>query len=75
MHNCPHTLHILSLLHRLFRSAAKKYAAPVSVCVCFACRTFLGMEVSTAHAQMLDLIRAVDRTMTEFRLETFYKVS
>lgn len=36
-------------------------------------RTFLGMEVSTGHAQLLDLIRAVDRTMTEFRLETFYK--
>uniref|UniRef100_A0AAZ1Y2C3 U6 snRNA phosphodiesterase n=1 Tax=Oreochromis aureus TaxID=47969 RepID=A0AAZ1Y2C3_OREAU len=36
-------------------------------------RTFLGMEVSTGHAQLLDLIRTVDRTMTEFRLETFYK--
>uniref|UniRef100_A0A3Q4GVM2 U6 snRNA phosphodiesterase n=1 Tax=Neolamprologus brichardi TaxID=32507 RepID=A0A3Q4GVM2_NEOBR len=36
-------------------------------------RTFLGMEVSTGHAQLLELIRAVDRTMTEFRLETFYK--
>uniref|UniRef100_I3JYI2 U6 snRNA phosphodiesterase n=1 Tax=Oreochromis niloticus TaxID=8128 RepID=I3JYI2_ORENI len=35
--------------------------------------TFLGMEVSTGHAQLLDLIRTVDRTMTEFRLETFYK--
>ncbi|KAM3870472.1 U6 snRNA phosphodiesterase 1 [Diretmus argenteus] len=36
-------------------------------------RTFLGMEVSTGHAQCLDLIRIVDKTMTEFRLDTFYK--
>ncbi|XP_047203548.1 U6 snRNA phosphodiesterase 1 isoform X1 [Girardinichthys multiradiatus] len=36
-------------------------------------RTFLGMEVSTGHAQLLDLVRAVDKTMTEFRLDTFYK--
>ncbi|MEQ2276939.1 poly(U)-specific 3'-to-5' RNA exonuclease [Ameca splendens] len=39
----------------------------------FPCRTFLGMEVSTGHAQLLDLVRAVDKTMTEFRLDTFYK--
>ncbi|XP_068588083.1 U6 snRNA phosphodiesterase 1 [Cebidichthys violaceus] len=36
-------------------------------------RTFLGMEVCTGHAQLLDLAQAVDRTMKEFRLETFYK--
>lgn len=36
-------------------------------------RTFLGMEVSTGHAQLVDLVRVVDKTMTEFRLETFYK--
>ncbi|XP_069571244.1 U6 snRNA phosphodiesterase 1 [Brachyistius frenatus] len=38
-------------------------------------RTFLGMEVSTGHghAQLLDLIRVVDRTMAEFRLDTFYE--
>ncbi|KAM4618853.1 U6 snRNA phosphodiesterase 1 isoform 2-T3 [Polymixia lowei] len=36
-------------------------------------RTFLGMEVSTGHAQLLELVRVVDRTMTEFRLDTFYK--
>ncbi|XP_022058302.2 U6 snRNA phosphodiesterase 1 [Acanthochromis polyacanthus] len=36
-------------------------------------RTFLGMEVSTGHAQLLDLVRVVDKTMTEFHLETFYK--
>ncbi|XP_040018703.2 U6 snRNA phosphodiesterase 1 [Gasterosteus aculeatus] len=36
-------------------------------------RTFLGMEVCTGHAPLLDLVQAVDRTMKEFRLETFYK--
>lgn len=36
-------------------------------------RTFLGMEVCTGHAQLLELVQAVDRTMTEFRLETFYQ--
>lgn len=36
-------------------------------------RTFLGMEVCTGHAQLLDLVQAVDRTMTEFHLDTFYK--
>lgn len=35
-------------------------------------RTFLGMEVCTGHAQLLDLAQSVDRTMKEFRLETFY---
>ncbi|XP_069385095.1 U6 snRNA phosphodiesterase 1 [Paralichthys olivaceus] len=36
-------------------------------------RTFLGMEVCSGQAQLLDLVRVVDRTMTEFRLDTFYK--
>ncbi|KAM9375402.1 U6 snRNA phosphodiesterase 1 [Pholidichthys leucotaenia] len=36
-------------------------------------RTFLGMEVSAGHAQLLDLVKVVDRTMTEFSLDTFYK--
>uniref|UniRef100_A0A3B5Q1S6 U6 snRNA phosphodiesterase n=1 Tax=Xiphophorus maculatus TaxID=8083 RepID=A0A3B5Q1S6_XIPMA len=36
-------------------------------------RTFLGMEVSTGHAQLLDLVRVVDKTMIEFQLDTFYK--
>ncbi|KAM9854633.1 U6 snRNA phosphodiesterase 1 isoform 2-T3 [Aulostomus maculatus] len=36
-------------------------------------RTFLGMEVVTGHAQLLDLVRVVDRTMTEFHLDTFYE--
>ncbi|KAG7521777.1 U6 snRNA phosphodiesterase [Solea senegalensis] len=36
-------------------------------------RTFLGIEVCSGHTQLLDLARVVDRTMTEFRLDTFYK--
>lgn len=33
------------------------------------------MEVCSGHAQIMDLVQVVDRTMTEFRLDTFYKVS
>lgn len=40
-----------------------------------ACRTFLGMEVCTGHAQLLHLVQIVDKTMAEFLLETFYEVS
>lgn len=36
-------------------------------------RTFLGAEVSTGHTQLLDIIKVVDKTMTDFSLETFYK--
>ncbi|KAM6937141.1 U6 snRNA phosphodiesterase 1 [Xenentodon cancila] len=36
-------------------------------------RTFLGMEVTTGHAQLLNLVRVVDKTMTDFQLDTFYK--
>ncbi|KAK0143037.1 U6 snRNA phosphodiesterase [Merluccius polli] len=36
-------------------------------------RTFLGMEVSAGHAQLLEIMKMVDKTMTEFRLDTFYK--
>ncbi|KAM9754987.1 U6 snRNA phosphodiesterase 1 [Menidia menidia] len=36
-------------------------------------RTFLGMEVSSGNTQLLDLVHIVDKTMTEFRLETFYE--
>ncbi|CAN9499434.1 unnamed protein product [Ophioblennius macclurei] len=36
-------------------------------------RTFLAMEVWTGHAQLMELVRVVDQTMTEFRLETFYE--
>lgn len=33
------------------------------------------MEVCTGHAQLLDLVQIVDKTMSEFLLETFYKVT
>ncbi|KAG5839778.1 U6 snRNA phosphodiesterase [Anguilla anguilla] len=36
-------------------------------------RTFLGVEVTTGHAQLLEVVRAVDQTMEEFSLSTFYK--
>uniref|UniRef100_A0A3Q3EU36 U6 snRNA phosphodiesterase n=1 Tax=Labrus bergylta TaxID=56723 RepID=A0A3Q3EU36_9LABR len=36
-------------------------------------RTFLGMEVSNGHAQLLDLVQVVDKTMAEFHLDPFYK--
>ncbi|XP_053282958.1 U6 snRNA phosphodiesterase 1 [Pleuronectes platessa] len=36
-------------------------------------RTFLGIEVCSGQTQLLDVVRVVDRTMTEFRLDTFYK--
>ncbi|XP_036828946.1 U6 snRNA phosphodiesterase-like [Oncorhynchus mykiss] len=36
-------------------------------------RTLLAMEVSTGQAQLLELMKAVDGTMEEFTLVTFYK--
>ncbi|KAJ8248820.1 hypothetical protein GJAV_G00228100, partial [Gymnothorax javanicus] len=36
-------------------------------------RTFLGVEITTGHAQLLEVVRAVDQTMGEFSLSTFYK--
>ncbi|XP_034061757.1 U6 snRNA phosphodiesterase isoform X1 [Gymnodraco acuticeps] len=36
-------------------------------------RTFLGMEVCAGHVQIMDLVHEVDKTMTEFHLDTFYK--
>ncbi|XP_072291255.1 U6 snRNA phosphodiesterase 1 [Eucyclogobius newberryi] len=36
-------------------------------------RTFIGVEVSAGKNQLMDLVKVVDKTMTEFRLETFYK--
>ncbi|XP_037539282.1 U6 snRNA phosphodiesterase [Nematolebias whitei] len=36
-------------------------------------RTFLGIEVSSGHTQLLDLVQVVDKTMIEFQLETFYE--
>lgn len=40
----------------------------------FACRTFLGLEVSTGHSQLTQLTKVIDKTMEEFCLSTFYKV-
>lgn len=37
-------------------------------------RTFIGLEVSSGHAQFLDLVSEVDRVMEEFDLTTFYQV-
>ncbi|KAK9952191.1 hypothetical protein ABG768_018044 [Culter alburnus] len=36
-------------------------------------RTFLGMEIFTGNAQLLELIKILDQTMKEFSLSTFYK--
>ncbi|XP_051025314.1 U6 snRNA phosphodiesterase 1 [Acomys russatus] len=36
-------------------------------------RTFIGLEVSSGHAQFLDLVSEVDRVMEEFNLTTFYQ--
>ncbi|NWI21003.1 USB1 phosphodiesterase, partial [Crypturellus soui] len=36
-------------------------------------RTFIGLEVSTGHFQLLELVSEVDRVMEEFDLPTFYK--
>ncbi|NXO04372.1 USB1 phosphodiesterase, partial [Rhinopomastus cyanomelas] len=36
-------------------------------------RTFIGLEVSTGHFQLLELVSEVDRALEEFDLPTFYK--
>ncbi|MBN3315172.1 USB1 phosphodiesterase, partial [Atractosteus spatula] len=36
-------------------------------------RTFLGVEVSAGHPQLLEVVRTIDRTLQEFRLSTFYQ--
>ncbi|XP_061677930.1 U6 snRNA phosphodiesterase 1 isoform X2 [Syngnathoides biaculeatus] len=36
-------------------------------------RTFLGMEVVTGHAELINLVRVVDRTLKDYRLDTFYQ--
>lgn len=59
-----------------FLGITSSYLTPCAV-LCLSdvsCRTFLGMEVCTGHAQLLNLVQAVDRTMTDFRLDTFYEV-
>lgn len=37
-------------------------------------RTFVGLEVSAGHFQLLELVSEVDRALEEFDLPTFYKV-
>lgn len=37
-------------------------------------RTFVGLEVSTGHFQLLELVSEVDRVMEEYDLPVFYKV-
>ncbi|XP_060784221.1 U6 snRNA phosphodiesterase 1 isoform X3 [Neoarius graeffei] len=36
-------------------------------------RTFLGMEISTGHTQLLEVVKRVDEVMEEFNLSTFYE--
>ncbi|KAL7978762.1 hypothetical protein Chor_013251 [Crotalus horridus] len=36
-------------------------------------RTFVGLEVSSGHSQMLELVSEVDEVMEEFNLMPFYK--
>ncbi|NXL83953.1 USB1 phosphodiesterase, partial [Alectura lathami] len=36
-------------------------------------RTFIGLEVSAGHCQLLELVSEVDKVMEEFDLPTFYK--
>lgn len=51
-------------------------AALVGVC-CLSLssfRTFIGLEVSAGHFQLLELVSEVDRVLEEFDLPTFYKV-
>lgn len=37
-------------------------------------RTFVGLEVSTGHFQLLELVSEVDKVMEEYDLPVFYKV-
>ncbi|XP_077452351.1 U6 snRNA phosphodiesterase 1 [Stigmatopora argus] len=36
-------------------------------------RTFLGVEVVTGHAQLLNVVHLVDRALTDYHLDTFYQ--
>ncbi|TSQ92627.1 U6 snRNA phosphodiesterase [Bagarius yarrelli] len=36
-------------------------------------RTFLGMEISTGHTQLLEVVKRVDKVMEEFDLSTYYE--
>ncbi|KAG7329628.1 hypothetical protein KOW79_007802 [Hemibagrus wyckioides] len=36
-------------------------------------RTFLSMEISTGHTQLLEVVKRVDKVMEEFNLSTYYE--
>ncbi|KAK7891971.1 hypothetical protein WMY93_023934 [Mugilogobius chulae] len=36
-------------------------------------RTFIGVEVSTGNNKLMDIVKVVDKAMTEFQMKTFYK--
>ncbi|KAM9470437.1 U6 snRNA phosphodiesterase 1 isoform 2-T2 [Clarias gariepinus] len=36
-------------------------------------RTFFGMEISTGHMQLLEVVKRVDKLMEEFNLSTYYE--
>lgn len=38
------------------------------------CRSFIGLEVSSGHSQLLELVSEVDKVMEEYNLPLFYKV-
>ena len=52
-------------------SAARKGACCISLPFF---RTFIGLEVSAGHFQLLELVSEVDGVLEEFDLPTFYKV-
>ncbi|NXN21664.1 USB1 phosphodiesterase, partial [Nycticryphes semicollaris] len=67
-----------------FILSLKKHLAPFHRFFCMAdqvkvytnenkTRTFIGLEISTGHFQLLELVSEVDRVLEEFDLPTFYK--
>lgn len=61
----------LSMLAEVLSAAGKG-----ACCLSFSFfRTFIGLEVSAGHFQLLELVSEVDRVLEEFDLPTFYKVS
>ncbi|KAJ3596722.1 hypothetical protein NHX12_003126 [Muraenolepis orangiensis] len=75
------------LRHHWIQPFVRSLRASMTTCKRFVCsagtlkvysnaersRTFLGMEVSAGHAKLLEMMKIVDKTMTEFNLDTFYK--
>ncbi|CAL9697122.1 unnamed protein product [Knipowitschia caucasica] len=56
---------------RRFKCSAEKLKV---YCNAEKTRTFIGVEVSAGSNQLVEIIKVVDKTMTDFRLETFYKL-